>query len=189
LNRDKERWNNQYVKALQEVPCNSVALRQVLDLAIEQYKQIKLILKQAEEAIGNMATQSPFAQIQPYLQSIGGVGLINGMVIQTEIQDMRRFKTLSHLCGYAGFVPDISSTNEKMIVKGITYRSNEFLRKAIIESSWMLIRHDPAMLMKYTEYRKRMSKNKAIIRIAKHLLARIRYVWNSQKQYEKGIIM
>src|ERR1051326_6887977 len=152
LNRDKERWSNQYVKSLEQVPCNSVALRQALDLAIEQYKQIKLIL-------------------------------------QTEIQDMHRFKTLSQLCGYAGFVPDISSTNEKMIVKGITYRSNEFLRKAIIESSWMLIRHDPAMLMKYTEYRKRMSKNKAIIRISKHLLARIRYVWNNQKQYEKGIVM
>lgn len=188
LNRDKERWSNQYVKALEEAPCNSVALRQALNLAIEQYKQIKLIIKQAEEAIRNMATQSPFAQVQLYLQSIGGIGLINGMVIQTEIQDMRRFKTLSQLCGYAGFVPDISSTNEKMIVKGITYRSNEFLRKAIIESSWMLIRHDPAMLMKYTDYRKRMNKNKAIIRIAKHLLARIRYVWNSQKQYEKGII-
>jgi transposase len=189
LNRDKERWSNQYVKALEEVQCDSVALREALNLAIEQYKQIRLILKQAEQAIGNMAIQSPFAQVQQYLQSIRGIGLINGMVIQTEIQDVRRFKTLDQLCDYAGFVPDISSSDQKMIVKGVTYRCNEFLRKAIIESSWMLIRHDPAMLMKYTEYRKRMSKNKAIIRLGKHLLARIRYVWNNQKKYEKGIVM
>ena len=189
LNRDKERWSNQYVKALEEVQCGSVALREALNLALEQYKQIRLILKQAEQAIRNMAIQSPFAQVQQYLQSISGIGLINGMVIQTEIQDMHRFKTLNQLCDYAGFVPDISSSDQKKIVKGITYRCNEFLRKAIIESSWMLIRHDPAMLMKYTEYRKRMSKNKAIIRIGKHLLARIRYVWNNQKQYENGIVM
>jgi transposase len=189
LNRDKERWSNQYVKALEEVQCGSEALREALNLALEQYKQIRLILKQAEQAIRNMAIQSPFAQVQQYLQSIGGIGLINGMVIQTEIQDMHRFKTLSQLCDYAGFVPDISSSDQKKIIKGITYRCNEFLRKAIIESSWMLIRHDPAMLMKYTEYRKRMSKNKAIIRIGKHLLARIRYVWNNQKQYENGIVM
>src|SRR6266498_1769395 len=189
LNRDKERWSNQYVKALEEVQCDSAALRQALNLAIEQYKQIRLILKRAVEAIGNMAIQSPFAQVQQYVQSIGGIGLINGMVIQTEIQDMHRFKTLSQLCDYAGFVPDISSSDKKMVVKGITYRCNEFLRKAIIESSWMLIRKDPAMLMKYTEYRKRMNKNKAIIRIGKHLLARIRYVWNNQKKYEKGIVM
>ncbi len=158
LNRDKERWSNQYVKALEEVQCDSAALRQALNLAIEQYKQIRLILKRAVEAIGNMAIQSPFAQVQQYVQSIGGIGLINGMVIQTEIQDMHRFKTLSQLCDYAGFVPDISSSDKKMVVKGITYRCNEFLRKAIIESSWMLIRKDPAMLMKYTEYRNRMSK-------------------------------
>jgi transposase len=189
LNRSKERWSNQYVKALEEVQCGSVALREALNLALEQYKQIRLILKQAEQAIRNMAIQLPFAQVQQYLQSIGGIGLINGMVIQTEIQDMHRFKTLSQLCDYAGFVPDISSSDQKKIVKGITYRCNEFLRKAIIESSWMLIRHDPAMLMKYTEYRKRMSKNKAIIRIGKHLLARIRHVWNNQKQYENGIVM
>ncbi len=188
LNRDKERWSNQYVKALEEVQCDSAALRQALNLAIEQYKQIRLILKRAVEAIGNMAIQSPFAQVQQYVQSIGGIGLINGMVIQTEIQDMHRFKTLSQLCDYAGFVPDISSSDKKMVVKGITYRCNEFLRKAIIESSWMLIRKDPAMLMKYTEYRNRMSKNKAIIRIGKHLLARIRYVWNNQKPYETGIV-
>ena len=189
LNKGKEHWSNRYIKALEEVHCGSVALREALNLAIEQYKQIRLIIKQAEQAIGKMAIQSPFAQVQQYLQSIGGIGLINGMVIQTEIQDMHRFKTLSRLCDYAGFVPDMHSSNQRRIIKGITYRCNEFLRKAIIESSWMLIRHDPAMLMKYTEYRKRMSKNKAIIRIGKHLLGRIRHVWNNQKQYENGIVM
>jgi transposase len=188
LNRGKERWSNQYLKALQEVQCGSQALREALNLAIEEYKQIRLILKQAREAIKNMATQPPFARIQPYLQSIGGIGLLNGVVIQAEIQEMRRFKTLSQLCDFAGFVPDISSSDQKMVVRGVTYRCNEFLRKAIIESSWMLIRHDPAMLMKYTQYRKRMSKNKAIIRIGKHLLARIRYVWNNEKPYENGIV-
>jgi transposase len=187
LNIGSQRWSNRYVKALQEVQCD-YALRKTLDLAIEQYKQIRLIIKQAEEDIASMATRSPFVQVQRYIQSIGGIGLINGMVIQTEIQDMRRFKTLSRLCDYAGFVPDISSSDQKVVIKGITCRCNEFLRKAIIESSWMLLRRDPAMLMKYTEYRKRMSKNKAIIRIAKHLLARIRYVWNNQKKYENGIV-
>jgi transposase len=188
LNDDKGHWSNKYVKVLQEVQCSSIALRQALDLAIEQYKQIHGILKQAKQSIAQLAQQSPFAEVQRYLQSIGGIGLINGMVIQTEIQDIRRFKTLDELCGYAGFVPDISSSNDRTIVKGITYRNNEFLRKAIIESSWMVIRKDPAMLMKYNEYRNRMSKNKAIIRIGKHLLARIRYVWTNQKQYETGII-
>lgn len=184
----KERWSAKYVKELERVQCQTTALKTALNLAIEEYKQIQALLKQAALAIGNVAQQSPFVQMQKYIQSIDGIGLINGMVIQTEIQNMQRFRTLDSLCDYAGFVPDISSSDEKMVVKGITYRCNEFLRKALIESSWMLIRKDPAMLMKYNEYRKRMSKNKAIIRIGKHLLSRIRYVWSNQKEYERGIV-
>lgn len=184
----EERWSNKYITQLQQMDLESDWLKAALNLAIEQYLQLRNILKQATLALRGLAEQAVFAPVQKWLQSINGVGLINGMVIQTEIQDIRRFKTLDTLCDYAGFVPDIHSSNDKQRVIGITHRCNEFLREAIIESSWMLIRKDPAMLMKYNEYRKRMNPNKAIIRMGKHLLARIRYVWSNQKQYEKGIV-
>jgi transposase len=184
----KQRWSQKHIKALQELDCRTEALKSALTLAIEEYLQIRKLLKEATVAIRKLAQQEPFISIQKYLQSIDGVGLINGMVIQTEIQDISRFKTLDSLCDFAGFVPDISSSNDILKIKGITHRCNEFLREAIIESSWTLIRKDPAMLMKYNEYRKRMSKNKAIIRIGKHLLSRIRYVWINKKEYERGIV-
>jgi len=180
-------WSGKYVKQLENVKCEP-PLQTALNLAIEEYKQMRSLLKGATLAIRNLAEQPAFAKVQRYIQSIDGIGLINGMVIQTEIQDIERFKTLDGLCDYAGFVPDISSSDDRMVIKGITYRCNEFLRKALIESSWILIRKDPAMLMKYNEYRKRMNKNKAIIRIGKHLLSRIRYVWSNQKEYERGIV-
>lgn len=184
----KERWSQQYVKALQQMDCGSQTLRSALTLTIEEYLQIRKLLKEATLAIRRLSCQESFADIQKYLQSIDGIGLINGMVIQTEIQDIYRFKTLDSLCDFAGFVPDISSSNDTLIIKGITHRGNEFLREAIIESSWILISKDPAMLMKYNEYKKRMNKNKAIIRIGKHLLSRIRYVWKNKKEYERGVV-
>lgn len=188
LNIEQQRWSNKYIKELEKAACETTALRIALDLAIEEYKQIRNILKQATLSIRKMAQQAPFVGIQKYLQSIDGIGLINGMVIQTEIQDINRFKTLDSLCDYAGFVPDISSSDERKVIKGITHRRNEFLRETIIEGSWVLIRKDPAMLMKYNEYSRRMSSNKAIIRIGKHLLARIRYVWKKQILYERGVV-
>ena len=183
-----ERWSMKYVNALKQLDCGSSTLRITLDLAIEEYLQIRNLLKQATVAIRELSRQEPFLSVQPFLQSVDGIGLINGMVIQTEIQDIYRFKNLDSLCGYAGFVPDISSSDEKIRVKGITHRCNEFLREAIIESSWILIRKDPAMQMKFNEYRSRMNDNKAIIRIGKHLLSRIRYIWKNQKKYERGIV-
>ena len=183
----KENWSGKYVKALEEIPC-SAALRAALDLAIGQYKQIRTLLKEATIVLKVIAQQERFVRIQKYLQSTDGIGLINGMVMQTEIQDIKRFKTLDGLCDYAGLVPDISSSNDKTRVKGITKRCNQFLREAIIESSWVLIRKDPAMLMKYNTYCRRMKENKAIIRIAKHLLARIRFVWTNEKEYVRGLV-
>jgi len=184
----KERWSQKYVTALQEMDCGTETLKSALTLAIEEYLQIRKLLKEATLLIRRLSGQEPFAGIQKYLQSIDGIGLINGMVIQTEIQDIYRFKTLDSLCDFAGFVPDISRSDDTLIIKGITHRADEFLREAIIESSWMLIQKDPAMLMKYNEYKKRMNMNKAIIRIGKHLLSRIRYVWKNKKEYERGVV-
>jgi hypothetical protein len=47
---------------------------------------------------------------------------------------------------------------------------------------------DPAMLMKYKDYCKRMHKNKAIIKITRHLLARINYVLRKQTPYVSGLV-
>jgi len=188
LNIEHENWSKKHIQALEKLPCKTKWLRSSLDLAIAEYKQIDLLLKQGVQAIRELSQQSPFAELQRNLQTIDGIGLINGMVIQSEIQDIRRFRTLDSLCDYAGFVPDVSTSDDKTVVKGITSRCNEFLRQAIIESSWILIRKDPAMLMKYNQYKMRMKGSKAIIRIAKHLLSRIRYVWNSQKEYQRGIV-
>jgi len=184
----KEHWSKKYIKELQELVCENQSLKTAIKIAIDQYLQLRNILKEATLAIRTLSKQPLFAPVQKWLQSICGVGLINGMVIQTEVQDIHRFKTLDRFCDYAGLVPDIYSTNDKITVRGITHRRNEFLREAIVESSWMLIRKDPAMLMKYNTYRNRMNQNKAIVRVGKHLLSRIRYVWGKQKEYEKGIV-
>ena len=180
--------SQKYVKHLQELSCPTVSLRTALDLAIAEYLQIRKLLKDALLALRALSQEPAFQQVQPYLQSIEGIGLITGLLIQTEIQDMRRFKDNDHLCSYVGFVPDIKSSNDKMKVRGITHRRNPLLRESIIESSWIIIRKDPAMLMKYNKYRQHMNANKAIIRIGKHLLARIRYVWLNQKKYETGLV-
>ena len=43
--------------------------------------------------------------------------------------------------------------------------------------------HDPSLMKSYLSYIKRMESNKAIIKIAKKLLSRVRYVLLNQKPY------
>jgi transposase len=183
-----ERWSLRFIKKLEQLDCGSISLKTSLQFAIEQYLQVRRIQKEITTAIRELSKQEPFTKVQAVLQSIDGIGLISGMVIQTEIGNIHRFKRLDSLCDYAGFVPDIYSSNDKTKVRGISKRGNEFLRETIIESSWILIQKDPAMLMKYNEYRSRMKASKAIVRIAKHLLSRIRFLWKNEQTYVRGIV-
>jgi|SRR5215468_3568992 len=187
VDRPKQYWSRKFIESLKQLDCSSDALRQALDLATDEYLLIRQLLTMATKKVRELSSSSLFAEIQELLRSIPSIGLINAMVIQTEIQDIFRFKTLDRLCSYAGIVPDLDSSGDKDRKTGITHRSNNYLREAIIESSWVIIRKDPAMLMLYKTYCARMDENKAIIKIARHLLSRIRFVWSNQTKYEIGI--
>ena len=122
------------------------------------------------------------------LRSIPGIGLITAMTLLTEIEDISRFKDLDNLCSFVGLVPSTHSSGEKEIDGGITPRSNSFLRSIIIESAWIAVRNDPALLLAYEKLCIRMKPSKAIIRIAKKLLNRIRFVLKNNAIYEKRTV-
>ncbi len=181
-------WSRRFVEHLRGLRCPTPALRQALDLAIDEYVMVRKLLNQATCQIRTLARQEPFAKMHELLQTIPGIGLINAMIILTEIQDMARFSNLDKLCSYCGIVPDKFSSGEKEAVRGITHRSNNHLRVAIVESSWTLIRKDPAMLMLYKKYCQTTGvPNKAIIKIAYHLLSRLRHVWKTGEPYQIGL--
>lgn len=185
---DQGYWSNRWIETLRQLPCGSTILRQTLDLALDAYIQTRKLLSQATRQIRTLSREPVYAPLQSLLQSIPGIGPTNGMVIMTELQEMTRFRTLDKLCAYAGIVPDKSGSGERETVKGITHRSNSYLRPALVESSWIIIRKDPAMLLLYKQYCKKMVPNKAIIKISRHLLSRIRHVWLKQERYEVGIV-
>jgi transposase len=186
--KPKQHWSRRFIETLQQLPCGSEPLRLALTIAVEEYLQVRKLLSQATKQIRALSEQASFVAIQKLLQSIPGIGVVNAMIIMTELQDIRRFKTLDKLCSYAGIVPDTASTGDNEKVKSITDRNNHYLRPAIVESSWVIIRKDPAMLMLYKKYCSTMIPNKAIIKIARHLLSRIRHVWMNQVEYEIGIV-
>ena len=52
----------------------------------------------------------------------------------------------------------------------------------------MAIRNDPALLKSYLDYCKRMEPNKAIVRIAKKLISRIKYVLKNKQPYVLSLV-
>jgi len=110
------------------------------------------------------------------------------MVLLTELVDINRFKDFDHLSSYAGLVPGEDSSGDTERSTGLSTRRNANLRVLLIESSWVAVRKDPALMMAFVELSKRMPKNQAIIRIARKLLSRIRYVLRNRQYYETGVL-
>jgi transposase len=181
-------WSRNFISQLEALDCQSEMLKTALQLYIRDFRQTRSLLVETTRSIRQLRRSDLYKNDLELLRSIPGIGEINGAIILFELQDVARFKRFDHLCSYAGLVPDTGDSGDTKVSKGITVRSNYNLRVALVESSWVVIRKDPAMLMKYKEYCTRMDKNKAIIRVAKHLLSRINYVLKNKKQYVSGVV-
>ena len=121
------------------------------------------------------------------LCSIPGIGFQTAVVLLAELIDMKRFSTINKLKAYAGLIPAGEQSSDTRKEKGITKRRNRYLRNILIEASWVALRYDPALFSYYSKLKRRMKGQDAIIRIAKKLLSRIRYVWLHKEPYKKGI--
>jgi transposase len=121
------------------------------------------------------------------LISIPGIGFLTSMTFLVQIGDIRRFKLLDDLCDYIGLVPMMHGSGDKMYTGKLINRGRKELKIMIIEASWDAVRLDPALMARFNELTRRMNKNKAIIRIARKLVSRMRYVLMTQEAYKLGL--
>lgn len=108
---------------------------------------------------------------------------MTAIALYTELITMDRFAGLDELASYVGLIPSVTGSDEREIDRGLTCRHNRHLRYLLIEAAWVAVRKDPALLQTFTRLTRRMKTNKAIVRIAKKLLNRMRYVWTHQTCY------
>jgi transposase len=159
-----------------------------LKVHLSELMHIRQIIAELNRAIRALATTECYRNNVRILKTVPGVSTLTAMTLLTELYDINRFKTLDKLCGYVGLIPNTDSSGEMDRKTGITGRRNAHLRRIVIESAWTAVRKDPALMMVFNELYKHMTKTKAIVRIARKLLNRIRYVLRNQREYIPAII-
>ena len=70
----------------------------------------------------------------------------------------------------------------------LTVRKHRQLRSELVESAWTAKRTDPAMALYFQEQVKRKDSSIVIIKIARNMLNRIRYVLINQQSYKYGLV-
>lgn len=171
--------------AKQELPtqAGSRALREQLEVLFKLEEELKSV----NQKIAELALSESFKQRIELITSIPGIGVLSGMIILTEIGRIDRFQRIDQLNSFAGFIPNVYASGDKEYVGQLTNRGNHYLLSTVIECSWWSVKKDPALAMAYEKLCKRMKPSKAIIRIARKLLARLRYVLMNKQAYQLGM--
>jgi transposase len=178
-------WSGNFIQWLKEIEFehkeNTYHFNHLID-------QLEIKRKQTREVLKYMRTCSKDHKIISLLRGINGIGLITAFSLYAELMDIKRFKKLDQLASFVGLIPSVSGSGDKEKDHGLSKRHSKYLRNRLIESAWVAARTDPALTLSYSNYLKRMQKKNAIIRIAKKLINRIRYVWLNEKQYVTSVI-
>lgn len=181
-------WSKAYINWLKDLKVDHESLKQAIDNYIrigESQRQELLLL---EKQIRKLSLSDRYVENYMLLLSTPGVGPITAITFLTQIGHIGRFARLDDLCNYVGLVPGMYGSGDKMQVGKLTRRGRKELKIMLIEASWQAIRKDPAMMLKFNELSKRMNKNKAIIRIARKLLSRMRFVLLNRQPYSLGVV-
>lgn len=185
--KESSYFSKKFIDWLSDQPFEGSS-KETMGLLLGSLKATRQGLLEANRSIRKLCLSDRYKDQIALLRTIPGIGMINAITLLTELEDIKRFKNEDHLCSYAGLKPNIYSSSDYTYVGKITNRANRYVREALVESAWIAIRKDPALLMAYKEYVRRMNSNKAIIRIAKKLLRRIRFVLINQTAYISGTV-
>lgn len=179
----KKNWTKGFVNWLQQVQPGGKA-----DISFEFLLKQYIMLKEHEilldKQVRLLSQEARYKEKMTLLTSIPGVGRQTAMILLTEIGDINRFPNLKDLNAYFGLVPDSHDSGDTKRTRGNTKRGNVYLKYIIIEVAWMCIRYDSSLLLTYKSAIRMMDGNKAIIKVARKLLNRIRFVLKNNKPYQ-----
>lgn len=179
---DERYWSKRYIEYLSSLEFSSAHARTAFGMYLEELRNLRNIILTISREIKKLSREEKYRTDVENLSSIYGISTLSAMIILTELDGIKRFKGLDSLCKYAGLIPSEDSSGESEKKGEITSRKNKRLRQLLVEISWVAIRCDYTLKKLYTKYESRMPKKKAIIKVARHILNRIRYVLMSQQK-------
>jgi len=153
---------------------------------MEQLRQLKkeLFLK-----LRKLARSDRYKEKVGILVSAPGIGPLTAMRLLLEWGEVSRFERKEEFASFLGLVPREYSSGEQEHRGHITKQGNRMVRRWLVESSWVAIRHDPVLLEKFRLVLRHCgSKKKAIVAVARKLGLRLRRVMLTGEPYVVGVV-
>ena len=184
---DNASWSHNFILWLKALDCRQSSRRQALNYMIAQMEFLGKELLSISNDIRKMMREQRYKTNYYLLRTIPGIGPLTAGSLLVETGDVKRFETFYHLNSFLGLLPMEHSSGENENKGILAVRKHRQLRSDLVESAWTAKRTDPAMSRCLQQQLKRKDSKIVIIKIARKLLNRIRYVLINQRAYEYGI--
>jgi transposase len=182
-------WSRNFIQWLGAIEFEHASSRTTLDYMVREAELLRKELLSISNDIRKLMRSKEYKQLYYLLRTITGIGPLTAAQLITEIGDLKRFETFYQLNSFIGLLPTEHSSGERESKGRLTIRRHRQLRSDLIECAWTAKRTDPALSLYYSEQIKKGKEPKlVIVKIARKLLSRIRYVWLNEKPYERGVI-
>jgi transposase len=181
-------WPGKFVRWLESIRMERASGEVALQIHLQELKHLRRMIATLDRQIRVLARTEEYKVQVELLITVPGIRTLTAMILLTELQSLSRFASLDELASYVGLIPDTHGSGETEHTGGMTKRRHAFLRACLVEASWVAIRKDPALLMAFQKACKRMRKTRAIVKIARKLLNRVRYVLKNQRPYMVGVV-
>jgi transposase len=181
-------WSQKFFRWLEDLQMTRASGDLALKAHVDELGHLRQIIASLNRAIILLSRQAEYGERVRLLRTVPGISTLAAMIFLTELGELARFASLDKLASYVGLIPDVESTGEIVHIKNLTHRRNPQLRALLIEAAWVAARKDPVLLLAFNEYCQRMKKTRAIIKIARKLLNRIRYVLKNHVEYVPGVV-
>jgi transposase len=162
-----------HLEQLRQRPELTEADRFIVSEYLLDYEQALARLKAAKAELKRFCGQgSAVEQAQrELLRSAPGVGEVVSEVVLAELGDGQRFPSLKDAAAYAGLAPGKRESDGKSKDLGITKKGSALLRWAMVEAAWVAVAQSSRWRSVYEALKRRRQSKRAIIAVARRLLA------------------
>jgi transposase len=167
----------------------SDSLRISFEVMFKELEHLRQLKKELLLQLRKLARNDRYKRSVDLLKSAPGIGMLTAIRLALEWGEVSRFGRKEEFASFLGMVPSDYSSGEQEHRGHITKQGSRSVRRWIVESSWVAIRHDPVLMDKFRRVLRNCgSKKKAIVAVARKLALRLRRALLSGEPYVIGIV-
>jgi len=161
--------------------------RESVETQLQLLDEVEAHLDRCEQEIREVVKATPEMEL---LQTMPGVGAILAVVLALEIGDVGRFAGPENLASYAGTVPRVNASGDRMRFGKVRSDVNRYLKWALVEAANCVVLHqrsfgDRHVVHLYQRIRERKGHAKAVVAVARHLAEAAYWILKKKGPYRE----